>query len=40
MINVREGEGEEGGRGRGGGEKVGRFYLCYDKNYFFPSGAV
>ena len=35
MINVREGEGEEGG-----GEKVGRFYLCYNKNYFFPSGAV
>ena len=34
MINVREGEVEEGG------EKVGRFYLCYDKNYFFPSGAV
>ena len=34
MINVREGEGEEGG------EKVGRFYLRYDKNHFFPSGAV
>ena len=24
MINVREGEGEEGGRGRGGGERERR----------------